>query len=89
MTTFDNFGPVRIAYLDEDPRYTADILVQVRGENNTWVTVGRFNSISDDYAMTNARECANKNLDNINRARVVSHGAAIAPGTSIDNLKTG
>lgn len=53
-----DFGPVRVIRNGKDPReVSADILVQEKIEGD-WCTVCGFNSCSDDYAYTNARDAA-------------------------------
>ena len=46
----------RINYLKVDPRMQDDIVVEVLRDSG-WMIVDSFNSLSDDYAYANAREC--------------------------------
>jgi hypothetical protein len=59
MHVAHDFGKVRIVY-DGDPFTSAyDIRVEWL-QDNQWVMYHGFNSLSDDYAHTNAREAAGR-----------------------------
>lgn len=47
--------PYRMNVTDRDPRVQDDILVEKLDEHNEWQVVITYNSMSDDYAFTNAR----------------------------------
>jgi len=55
-----DFGKVRVMDSGQDPtQVSSDILVQELMDGD-WVYVCGFNSLSDDYAYTNAREAAER-----------------------------
>lgn len=59
MRVANDFGNVRIVY-DGSP---FDVAYDIRVEwivNGEWELFRGFNSLSDDYAITNAREAANR-----------------------------
>ena len=62
MRVVNDFGLVRVISTGADPRESgADILVEVRdSDTSAWETFDKFNSFSDDYAYTNARESAGR-----------------------------
>lgn len=53
MRVFKNYGVVRIVTEGEPDQVASDVKVQVL-KNEVWETVRGFNSLSDDYALTNA-----------------------------------
>lgn len=58
MHIMHNFGNVRVVS-EGDPMVTSyDIRVEVKEHDERWVMYQGFNSISDDYAYTNARDVA-------------------------------
>lgn len=60
MRVSQDFGQVRIVYLGEPMDYASNILVQTLEADGTWKRYAGFNSLSDDYAHTNAREAADR-----------------------------
>ena len=60
MRVSQDFGQVRIVYLGEPMDYASNILVQTLEADGTWKRYAGFNSLSDDYAYTNAREAADR-----------------------------
>lgn len=55
----NDFGKVRIVSEGSPFEVSYDIRVEVL-EDNEWKLFSGFNSLSDDYAMTNARDAANR-----------------------------
>jgi hypothetical protein len=54
-----DFGCVRVVDNGRSPMDGDDIIVQVRAGDG-WRDLAGFNSLSDDYAFTNARETAER-----------------------------
>jgi hypothetical protein len=52
-------GPFRVVSLGSPYDYAFDIVVQSLDINGEWDDLKGFHSISDDYAITNAREYLN------------------------------
>ena len=74
MRVAHNYGKVRIVH-DGSPFDVAyDIRVEVL-KNDEWVTYRGFNSLSDDYAHTNANEAAGRAI-----ATLAAEAAANLPG---------
>ena len=67
MRVVNDFGLVRVISTGADPRVSgADILVEVRdSDTSAWEFYCGFNSFSDDYAHTNAREAAGRAIKGI------------------------
>lgn len=67
MRVISDFGLVRIVSTGLDPRVTgSDINVEVRdSDTSAWEFYCGFNSFSDDYAHTNAREAAGRAIKGI------------------------
>jgi hypothetical protein len=67
MRVVNDFGLVRVISTGLDPRVTgSDINVEIRDSNtDPWQFYCGFNSFSDDYAYTNAREAAGQAIKNI------------------------
>ncbi len=67
MRVISDFGLVRIVSTGLDPRVTgSDINVEFRDSGNSaWEFYCGFNSFSDDYAYTNAREAAGRAIKGI------------------------
>lgn len=67
MRTIHDYGLVRIVSTGLDPRVTgADIMVETRDSDaSDWEFYCGFNSFSDDYANTNAREAAGRAIKGI------------------------
>ena len=75
MRVARDFGKVRIVY-DGSP---FDVAYDIRVEwlkNDEWVLYRGFNSLSDDYAHTNANEAAGRAI-----AKLAAESAATLPGT--------
>lgn len=60
----NDFGKVRIVSEGSPFEVSYDIRVEVL-EDNEWKLFSGFNSLSDDYAMTNARDAANRAMKTI------------------------
>lgn len=74
MRVARDFGKVRIVY-DGSP---FDVAYDIRVEwlkNDEWVLYRGFNSLSDDYAHTNANEAAGRAI-----AKLAAESAATLPG---------
>ena len=69
MRVMHNFGLVRIINTEQDPRECGyNIRVETLNQNtNEWSLYHGFNTISDDYAYTNAREAAGRAIKEIAR----------------------
>lgn len=52
-----DFGAARVVAIPVNPEQENDVLVQ-RRDGSDWITVGSYNSLSNDYAYTSAREDA-------------------------------
>ena len=67
MRIIHDYGLVRIVSTGSDPRATgSDINVEVRDSDaSAWEFYCGFNSFSDDYAHTNAREAAGRAIKGI------------------------
>ena len=67
MRVVSDFGLVRVISTGLDPRVTgSDINVEFRDSNtDPWQFYCGFNSFSDDYAYTNAREAAGRAIKGI------------------------
>lgn len=67
MRVVKDYGLVRVVSTGKDPRVSAsDIQVEVRDSNtDNWEFYCGFNSISDDYAYTNAMEAAGQAIAGI------------------------
>jgi len=67
MGVIRDFGLVRIISTGLDPRVTgSDIQVEVRdSDTSAWEFYCGFNSFSDDYAHTHAREAAGRAIQGI------------------------
>jgi hypothetical protein len=79
MRVMHDYGLVRIVR-DGDPFVTSfDIKVQVK-ENDQWVLYHGFNTLSDDYAYTNAREAAGRAIKSIAAAK-----ASELPGVNYED----
>ena len=62
MRVYKEYGTVRIVTEGSPFEVASDVKVQVL-KNEVWETVRGFNSLSDDYALTNAQNYAiQKNL---------------------------
>ena len=75
MRVAHNYGKVRIVY-DGSP---FDVAYDIRVEwlvDGEWVLYRGFNSLSDDYAHTNASEAASRAI-----AKLAADAAANLPGT--------
>ena len=59
MRIAHDFGLVRIVHLGSPFEHASDIVVETL-ENGEWKRYQGFNSMSDDYAHTNAREAAGR-----------------------------
>jgi L-ascorbate metabolism protein UlaG (beta-lactamase superfamily) len=60
VTVMADYGSTRVV-LTGDPRLVArDVIVQQKGADGAWVEIGGYNSMSDDYAYTNARDHAKR-----------------------------
>lgn len=57
MRIITDLGLVRVVSKGDALQHSSDIHVE-RLLNGVWVQVQGFNSFSDDYAYSNARECA-------------------------------
>ena len=74
MRVAHNYGKVRIVYDGSLFDVAYDIRVEVL-KNDEWVTYRGFNSLSDDYAHTNASEAAGRAI-----AALAAEAAANLPG---------
>jgi hypothetical protein len=59
MRVLHNYGVVRVVVKDTDPTTGSDVFVQ-RRVGDRWQDVRGYNSLSDDYAYTNANEAAKR-----------------------------
>lgn len=59
MRVYKDYGVVRIITEGSPFEVASDVQVQIL-DNDIWTTVRGFNSLSDDYALTNAAEYAMK-----------------------------
>jgi len=55
-----DFGNARVVTLRVNPIGTDDVLVERKLANGEWERATSYNSLSDDYAFTNARDCAQR-----------------------------
>lgn len=60
MYVMHNFGNVRVVSEGDPCNIPYDIRVEVREHDDRWVMYQGFNSFSDDYAYTNARDVARR-----------------------------
>ena len=60
MRVAHDFGKVRIVHLGDPMDFASDILVEIQEADGTWRRYAGFNSLSDDWAHTNAREAAGR-----------------------------
>lgn len=60
MRVAHDFGLVRIVHLGSPFDHASDIVVETKEADGTWKRYAGFNSLSDDYAHTNAREAAGR-----------------------------
>jgi hypothetical protein len=61
MHVFKDYGSVRVVTEGSPFEVASDVKVQTLN-NDVWETVRGFNSLSDDYALTNAQEYARQIL---------------------------
>ena len=61
MHVFKDYGVVRVVTEGSPFEVASDVKVQTLN-NDVWETVRGFNSLSDDYALTNAQEYARQIL---------------------------
>jgi len=59
MRVFRDYGNVRIVTEGSPFEVASDVKVQTL-KNDVWETIRGFNSLSDDYALTNAQDYAMK-----------------------------
>ena len=64
MRIAHDFGLVRIVHLGSPMDHASDIVVETL-ESGEWKRYQGFNSLSDDYAHTNAREAAGQAIKRI------------------------
>ena len=57
MRVVTDLGHVRVISKGDPFKHSSDVVVE-RMVDGVWVSYQGFNSLSDDYAYTNARECA-------------------------------
>ena len=65
MRVAHDFGLVRIVHLGDPMEHASDIVVETLEADGTWKRYQGFNSLSDDYAHTNAREAAGEAIKRI------------------------
>lgn len=65
MRIAHDFGLVRIVHLGSPMDHASDIVVETLEADGTWKRYQGFNSLSDDYAHTNAREAAGEAIKRI------------------------
>lgn len=65
MRVAHDFGLVRIVHLGSPMEHASDIVVETKEADGTWKRYRGFNSLSDDYAHTNAREAAGEAIKRI------------------------
>ena len=65
MRVAHDFGLVRIVHLGDPMEHASDIVVETQEADGTWKRYMGFNSLSDDYAHTNAREAAGEAIKRI------------------------
>ena len=65
MRVAHDFGLVRIVHLGDPMEHASDIVVETLEADGTWKRYRGFNSLSDDYAHTNAREAAGEAIKRI------------------------
>jgi len=65
MRVAHDFGLVRIVHLGDPMENASDIVVETLEADGTWKRYQGFNSLSDDYAHTNAREAAGEAIKRI------------------------
>jgi hypothetical protein len=61
MHVFKDYGVVRVVTEGSPFEVASDVKVQTLN-NDVWETIRGFNSLSDDYALTNAQEYARQIL---------------------------
>jgi hypothetical protein len=59
MRVINDYGLVRVVSLGDPYTQVADIVVEIKA-GNQWEYYAGFNSLSDDYAYTNAKEAAGR-----------------------------
>ena len=68
-----DYGLVRVISLGDPFNNSADIQVQIRDNSDeAWQFYCGFNSLSDDYAYTNAREAAGRAIAGIAKRKSAS-----------------
>ena len=72
-----DYGLVRVVSLGDPFNNSADIQVQVKNGEN-WMFHTGFNSLSDDYAYTNAREAAGRAV-----AKIAAEKSASLPAEKV------
>jgi hypothetical protein len=60
MRIAHDFGSVRIVHLGSPFDHASDIVVETLEADGTWKRYAGFNSLSDDYAITNSRQAADR-----------------------------
>ena len=65
MRVAHDFGLVRIVHLGSPMEHASDIVVETQEADGTWKRYAGFNSLSDDWAHTNAREAAGEAIKRI------------------------
>ena len=65
MRIAHDFGLVRIVHLGSPMEHASDIVVETQEDDGTWKRYAGFNSLSNDYAHTNAREAAGEAIKRI------------------------
>ena len=65
MRVAHDFGLVRIVHLGDPMQHASDIVVETQEDDGTWKRYAGFNSLSNDYAHTNAREAAGEAIKRI------------------------
>ncbi len=58
MRIAHDFGLVRIVHLGSPMDHASDIVVETQEADGTWKRYAGFNSLSNDWAHTSAREAA-------------------------------
>lgn len=72
MRIVSDYGLVRVVSLGDPFRNATDIRVETLDRaTGTWTLYSGFNSLSDDYAYTNAREAAGRAVRDL--AAVIAH----------------
>ena len=65
MRVAHDFGLVRIVYLGDPMEHASDIVVETQEADGTWKRYAGFNSLSNDWAHTSAREAAGEAIKRI------------------------